>query len=187
MNWCWSQEGINTKQIEIVRGPFGTPHIFANTDQEAAYGLAWAHAEDDFKTIQETFLPVKGLLGTHMGKEGAQLDYIVHLLRCKQTVEEHYHKLSKEVLKVLQGYVDGINAYAMAHPEEVLVKKAFPISVKEYLIGFNLVIHFFSDTGDMLRDLFGNNIAPLKEVAFQTTGSNGFAFRRKKQQTTKPI
>ena len=130
--------------------------------------------------IQETFLPVKGLLGTHMGKEGAQLDYIVHLLRCKQTVEEHYHKLSKEVLKVLQGYVDGINAYAMAHPEEVLVKKAFPISVKEYLIGFNLVIHFFSDTGDMLRDLFGNNIAPLKEVAFQTTGSNGFAFRRKK-------
>ena len=61
---------VNTKHIEIVRGPYGTPHIFANTDQEAAYGLTWAHAEDDFKTIQETFLPVKGLLGIYSGKEG---------------------------------------------------------------------------------------------------------------------
>ena len=117
-----------------------------------------------------------------MGKEGAQLDYIVHLLRCKQTVKSIITNY-QEVLKVLQGYVDGINAYAMAHPEEVLVKKAFPISVKEYLIGFNLVIHF-SDIGDMLRS-FCNNIAPLKEVAFQTTGSNGFAFRRKKTTDNK--
>ena len=25
---------------------------FAQTDAEVAYGLAWAHAEDDFETIQ---------------------------------------------------------------------------------------------------------------------------------------
>ena len=176
---------INPKQIEIVRGPYGTPHIFANTDKEVAYGLAWAHSEDDFKTIQETFLPVKGLLGTYKGTEGAKLDYIVHLLKCKQTVETQYESLSKELLKVLEGYVEGINAYAYSHPEEVLVKNTFPITVKEYLTGYNLVIHFFSDTGDLLRDLFGNKINPLKEVALQTTGSNGFAFRRKKTSDNK--
>ena len=32
------------------------PHIYAKTDREVAYGLAWAHAEDDFKTIQIGYL-----------------------------------------------------------------------------------------------------------------------------------
>jgi len=27
---------VNTKHIEIVRGPYGTPHIFASTDKEVA-------------------------------------------------------------------------------------------------------------------------------------------------------
>jgi len=45
---------INTSSIEIIRDKYGVPHIFGSTDQETAYGLAWAHAEDDFRTIQET-------------------------------------------------------------------------------------------------------------------------------------
>ena len=44
---------IDPKNIDIVRDSFGVPHIFAPTDAEVAYGLAWAHAEDDFKTIQQ--------------------------------------------------------------------------------------------------------------------------------------
>ena len=46
---------INPKNIEIVRDSFGVPHIFAKTDAEVAYGLAWAHAEDDFKSLQEWY------------------------------------------------------------------------------------------------------------------------------------
>ena len=122
---------VNPVNIDIVRGEYGTPHIFAKTDKEAAYGLAWAHAEDDFKTIQQTFLPVKGYLGKYLGKDGAMLDYVIQLLRCEQTVEAHYKDLSPEVIKVIQGYVEGLNAYALKYPEEVLVKNTFPISVKK--------------------------------------------------------
>ena len=63
---------LNPDSIDIVRGEFGTTHIFAKTDKEVAYGLAWAHAEDDFKTIQETFLPSKYMMGRYKGKEGVQ-------------------------------------------------------------------------------------------------------------------
>ena len=182
---CSFLSQVNPENIEIVRGQYGTPHIFSNSDKEASFGLAWAHAEDDFKTIQQTFLPVKSLLGKYQGAEGAKLDYIVYLLKCKETVEANYHKLSEEVLVVIDGYVQGINAYAKAHPEEVLVKNTFPITVKEYLIGYNLVIHFFSDTGDILRKLFGNKIAPLDDVSLNPTGSNGFAFRKQKTADSK--
>ena len=53
INLAYSQ--VEPLNIDIVRGPYGTPHIFAKTDKETAYGLAWAHAEDDFTTIQQTF------------------------------------------------------------------------------------------------------------------------------------
>ena len=44
---------INPNNIDIVRDNYGVPHIFSKTDAELAYGLAWAHAEDDFKTIRK--------------------------------------------------------------------------------------------------------------------------------------
>ena len=53
-NTLFSQ--INPKNIEIVRDQYGVPHIFGKTDAEVAYGLAWAHSEDDFKTIQQAYL-----------------------------------------------------------------------------------------------------------------------------------
>ena len=55
----YSLAQVNTSNVEIVRDSWGVPHIYGKTDKEAAYGLAWAHAEDDFATIQKTFLQQK--------------------------------------------------------------------------------------------------------------------------------
>jgi len=55
---------IHTEQINIARDSFGVPHIFAPTDAEVAYGLAWAHAEDDFATMQMLILTGKGKVAT---------------------------------------------------------------------------------------------------------------------------
>ena len=65
-----AQQKIEPKNITIVRDSFGIPHIFAKTDAEVSYGLAWAHAEDDFKSLQEVVLPAKGLMGRVLGKAG---------------------------------------------------------------------------------------------------------------------
>ena len=43
---------VNPQDVEIVRDEYGVPHIYGKTDSDVAYGLAWAHSEDDFKTIQ---------------------------------------------------------------------------------------------------------------------------------------
>ena len=63
------------------------PHIYGRTDKDVAYGLAWAHAEDDFSTIQKTFLPAKGMLGQLDGIRGAVLDYAVELLKSREVAE----------------------------------------------------------------------------------------------------
>ena len=66
-------QNIQTENIQIVRDIYGVPHIFGKTDADAAYGLAWAHAEDDFLSIQENVLPSKGLAGSVLGKEAYYL------------------------------------------------------------------------------------------------------------------
>src|SRR3989337_3053802 len=71
---------IDPSQIEIVRDAYGVPHIFAETDAEVAYGLAWAHAEDDFATIQLVVLMGKAKLGTALGRKGAEADYVIQML-----------------------------------------------------------------------------------------------------------
>ena len=175
---------INPEKIEIIRDSFGVPHIYANTDQEVAYGLAWAHSQDNFRTIQETFLPAVNKLGLHLGKKGATMDFLVQWLKCRDVASKEAENLSPEVLKVIDGYVQGINAYAKSNPKEVLVKNSFPMTVLDYLTGYNLVIHFFSDSGETLRALANNDFTPILDtteshIALKPIGSNAFVFSNK--------
>jgi glycogen operon protein len=40
-------------KAEIIRDKFGVPHIYGTTDADTAFGVAMAHAEDDFFTLQD--------------------------------------------------------------------------------------------------------------------------------------
>ena len=181
---------INTSNITIVRDKWGVPHIYGLNDKEAAYGLAWAHAEDDFETIQKTFLPAKGMLGRLEGMKGAVLDYAVELLRSRKVAERELKNLPPEGLNVIYGYLEGLNAYANNYPEKILVKNSFPLTIYDYLTGLNLMLHLFSDTGDVIEQLLNNSIKPLDEMSGvdnigNAIGSNGFAFNSKKTKDGK--
>ena len=39
--------------VEIIRDAYGAPHIYGKRDIDVAFGLSYAHAEDDFKTMQQ--------------------------------------------------------------------------------------------------------------------------------------
>ena len=174
----WSQ--VDPEGIEIVRDKWGVPHIYGRTDKDVAYGLAWAHAEDDFSTIQKTFLPAKGMLGQLDGIRGAVLDYAVELLKSREVAERELKNLPPDGLNVIYGYVEGLNAYAKKYPEKVLVKNSFPLSIYDYLTGLNLMLHLFSDTGDVIGQLLSNSINPIDEMSGvdnigSSIGSNGFA------------
>jgi len=170
---------IDPVAIDIVRDSFGVPHIFANTDAEVAYGLAYAHAEDDFKTIQLGFLSGKSMLGIYKGKAGATIDYIAYLLRCQQTVTEKYESdISPGYKKVLQGYCDGFNAYAKTHPDEVLVKKLLPLTPKDMLAYSMLQLAISSGMDKALTQIYNGSIAEIYE--FKAGGSNAYAFNSNK-------
>ncbi len=136
---CFSQ--VKPDNITIARDTFGIPHIFAPTDAEAVYGLAWAHCEDDFEHIQLILIAGKARMGEITGKEGAEVDYFVQFIKAKETVDRYYEKdLSSNYKKVLQSYADGLNAFAATHPKEIKLKNIFPINAKDILVGYNLIL-----------------------------------------------
>jgi acyl-homoserine-lactone acylase len=170
---------IDPSKIDIVRDHYGVPHIFGKTDPEVAYGLAWAQAEDDFETIQLSMLAGKAMLASYKGKEGASIDYIIHLLRIPELVEEKYESdLSPDFKRLVEGYCAGLNAFAKQHPEEVLLKKSFPISPKEMIQFSILQMSVLSGADKALSAIFNNKV-PLIEN-YKTAGSNAFAFNSAK-------
>lgn len=172
---------INPSNITIARDSFGIPHIFAPTDPEVAYGIAWAHAEDDFETLQLVVLSGKTKLGTALGRKGAEGDYVIQLLRVRQTVEEQWNTLSPDFLALIKGYVAGLNAYADAHPKEVIYKEAFPFDEKDYMTAVVFSTSLFCGVDRVLPEILDGRIATIP--GFHTDGSNAFAMNSKKTTT----
>ncbi len=139
-----------------------------------AYGLAWAHAEDNFADIETVLLAGKGMLGRAIGRKGAEADYVVALLRCRDLAQSQLQALSPGFLAVVRGYVQGLNDYAKAHPRELRVKKAFPVSVEDYMTTVTLSLSMISGLGELLPRIFNGTVDLLPGTL--PAGSNAFAF-----------
>jgi acyl-homoserine-lactone acylase len=171
----------DSTKLTIARDSLGVPHIFGKTDADVAYGLAWAHAEDNFKDIQYVLLTGKGLLGKAIGKDGAKADYAAALLRCRDIAEEKQNTLDPAFRKVLDSYIRGINDYARTHRNEVLVDKAFPATITDYLAAVSFSLCIISGADKVIGNVMGNKATVLP--GFQSGGSNAFAIHPSKTTT----
>ena len=107
--------------VRIRRDDFGVPHILGKTDADVAYGLGYAHSEDDFATIQTTLLTARGKLASVTGADGIASDYFHALLDIPATLATGYARdLPAGLRRILDGYAAGINRYAALHPGAAL-------------------------------------------------------------------
>lgn len=165
---------INVDNINIARDTFGIPHIFAPTDEEVAYGLAWAHCEDDFEHIQMMMITAQARLGEIDGKNGAATDYFVRFIKAKELVERKFETdLSPEYRKMLQAYADGVNSYAESHPKEIKLKKIFPINPKTIITAYTIILTSMVGTPTALQAIIKGK--PDDYIFNASAGSNAFA------------
>ena len=172
---------INPDKIDIVRDEFGVPHIFAKTDAEVAYGLAWAHAEDDFKTIQIGYLAGNNLLSKHLGNVGLGADFISQFIGSEDLFESKYNsEISSEYKNIVKAYALGLNSYAREHPDEVFVEDLFPVNEKKMMRYAQLQL-FISSNGDKwVSNIIDNKLSYDFSKEEQYKGSNTFAFNSTK-------
>lgn len=185
-----------TYDVEILRDEFGVPHIFGKTDADCAYGVAYAHCEDDFDTIQQGMFLARARLATLEGREALPLDYLVKLFRFREILDEKYETdLSPETRKLVEAYAAGCNHYAALHPKKVKDPSLLPCTGKDIVIGFMIKSPMFFGMDREARRLFegkpgevtkkGDKKAPglvegttdLSEVPYEAWRGPGFLTR----------
>ncbi|MEL6378729.1 MAG: penicillin acylase family protein [Pseudomonadota bacterium] len=149
-----------TYETLILRDEWGVPHLAGETTPDAVFGLAYAHAEDDFATIQEATAATRGVLARYRGVDAAPTDYIVNLLGVWETLELQYDSdIPGEVKAIAQAYADGINLYAVHHPETSW-PGLMPVTAQDVVAGFVFKTPFFYGLDETLMTLFDDGKAP---------------------------
>ena len=144
----------DTYQAEIVRDQWGVPHIRGKTDADASFALAFAHAEDDYQTIQTTVAAGRGVLASYRGADAAPTDYIVSLMDIWGTINRRYEsEVPSDVKAIAEAYAAGMNLYASQNPEQTWRGLA-PFTAEDVVAGFIFKTPFFYGFDQVLLDLF---------------------------------
>lgn len=161
--------------VRILRDTFGVPHVRGHTDADVAFGVAYAHAEDDWPTLEQVFAGTRARAAALVGKDGAGVDYVMHLLRVREDIAAKAHRdIDAETWKLVDGYAAGINYYAALHQGELsgVVRDLLPMTGADVIAGFVLKSPFFYGFDGVLNALVNNTPIPH---ARDERGSNGFA------------
>jgi acyl-homoserine-lactone acylase len=182
-NPTWDASAYDTSNIQIARDAYGVPHIFGQTDADVVYGLAWAHAEDDFETIQQTLLAGKAMVGRVFGEKGAAVDYFVHLLDTRGIAERKYSSdFSPEFQVLVKAYLAGLNDFALAHPDRMLLKEAFPVTEIDIISAYILSLAQMSGADEAVKKIV-NGTMDLAAAKDPAAGSNAIAIHASKTDT----
>ncbi len=162
--WLWTptprkfdaaaaREAAAAYDARIIRDAFGVPHIYGARNADVAFGLAYAHAEDDWPTIEERLNFSRGELGRVAGRSGAITDYLVKAMGVRETVAEKMTKdLSPETLEILEGYAAGANYYCAEKAGRCSPGIA-PVTAAEMVEGFVARQPFFYGLDGELQKL----------------------------------
>lgn len=166
---------VRARQVKIVRDNWGVPHITGRTDADVAYGIAVAHAQDDFRNLEEVLAAVRGRAGAILGEDGAKLDFAGHLLNAQAIADAEYKTLSPATRALVEAYAQGLNDYARGHGYELRLQGLFPVTGRDVVAGFVLRSPFFFGMDRVLGALVDGKMPPRDSGPADERGSNAFA------------
>ncbi len=106
----WSLPGISAS-VEVIRDEHAIPHIYAQTDADAAFALGFSHAQDRLWQMELFRRVVQGRLSEVFGSAALSADKVIRTLDFYGHSERSLNALSPELRVVLDGYAAGVNAY----------------------------------------------------------------------------
>ncbi len=120
---CAAGTGAESGSIEIIRDTWGIPHVFADTDAGAMYGVGYAVAEDRGFQMYYTLRTVQGRLAEVIGnaphtrrrESAVHFDKKMRTFGFYRAAKVVAANLDAETRSLLEAYCDGVNAYFAAN------------------------------------------------------------------------
>lgn len=96
--------------VRIIRDAHGVPHIFADSEADAYFGLGFAQAQDRIFQMDLTRRLMQGRLAELVGARALPVDRRNRILGWSQAAQAQLAALEPETRAVLQAYGRGVNA-----------------------------------------------------------------------------
>lgn len=165
--------GEDRGKTVIYRDTWGVPHIYAPTDEAGMYAMGWAQAEDRPTELLKNFARSMGESATFDGPGGVPADLRMHMWDHYGVSKAKYNEIAPEVRRGLESYVEGVNDFYAAHPQDVPEwwgdRKLDPYMV----VAFGRMFLYNWSIDDGYDDLRRGGIQP--NVPRESRGSNEFA------------
>ncbi len=113
---------------EILWDRWGVPHIYADSEQDLLYAWGWAQMHSHGTLLLEQFGIVRGRAAEYWGEPYLASDRYVWTMGLPQLVRELAPGTDVDT-----SFVDGMNAYARAHPDafDARLRRVLPITQQD--------------------------------------------------------
>lgn len=98
--------------VEIKRGNFSIPDIYADNYEDAMYGIGYAQGQDRLWQLDVTRRIATGTLSEIIGEKALDVDIFARNIKIPILAQRDVDAFTGEGKKFLQAYVDGINQSA---------------------------------------------------------------------------
>ncbi|MEW6208373.1 MAG: acylase [Acidobacteriota bacterium] len=98
------------EQVTIRRDTFGVPHILAETEEAASFGMGYAQAEDHAEEIARRFITARGEQARFFGA-GEESDFRMKRYGNHEVAKNRFRELTPLFQRMLDAYAAGFNLY----------------------------------------------------------------------------
>ncbi len=102
-------------EVEIVRDANAVPHIFAQSDTDAAFAIGFVHAQDRLAQMEIMRRIGQGRMAELAGEAALPIDRFMRTLGLYRRAQESFYALSPEMRRGIEAYAAGVNAYIDRH------------------------------------------------------------------------
>jgi len=171
-------------KVTIIRDDFGVPHIYAQTDADAVFGMLFAQSEDDFNRVEQNYIWATGRLAEVEGEEALFSDLRARLYMTIDEAKAAYESAPQWIKDLCDAYADGVNWYLHTHPDvqpQLLThfEPWFPMFFSEGSIGGDIeavatdgIAAFYG--GENPAESLQSSLVESRQFK-EPKGSNGFA------------
>ena len=157
----------------ITRDQKGMPYIQGSTNNDLAFGLGYAQAEDAHHTIEHLVLSARGQTALLHGKSALIHDRIIALLQIEKYTEaafddEAENAISAEAQAYLHAFASGINYWASKNPESI-VDWLYPITARDIVAIEHIAQLQESGVIETITMLLSQNNSSTEIQSFQHT------------------
>ena len=195
---CTSSEELSrlearAERVEIIRDDFGVPHIYAETDADAVFGMLYAQCEDDFNRVEQNYIWATGRLAEADGSSALYSDLRAQLFMAEDEAKVAFEESPDWLKELCVAFADGVNYYLETHPEvEPRVIKHFepwmPYYFSEGSIGGDIervstrkIKAFYGEQRPI--DFIESEAIAAEVALLEPAGSNGIALNSQKTKS----